>query len=276
MTQAVQPEVEEATVAGVSGVVVLSPSESRRLLAKAVVALPGVQAALKRGRILIANGSTNAYVVEELLGIKLDRAMYCSGLIFNGAMGVIRSEHRSNPYVLIDGKPVSITYNEVLKDFEAGDVFIKGANAVDSQGHVGILLGSDVSGTIGAAIGPIVARGAHLIVPVGLEKLVPDVVEASRRCGLKRLKYPSGATAGYFPVTTAEVVTEIQALALLTGVEATHVASGGVGGSEGSVVLVVEGAGEQVQRAMQLVESIKGEPPVAGPGDKFAAFGSQG
>ncbi len=38
-----------------------------------------------------------------------------------------------------------------------------------------------------------------------------------------------------------KVVTEIQALALLAGVRTTHVGSGGVAGSEGAVVLSIEG-----------------------------------
>ena len=60
-------------------------------------------------------------------------------------------------------------------------------------------------------------------------------------------------------------MTEIQALTVLTGVTATHVASGGVGGSEGCVILALEGSEDVVTRAYQLVESIKGEAPVPAP-----------
>jgi hypothetical protein len=64
-------------------------------------------------------------------------------------------------------------------------------------------------------------------------------------------------------------LTEIQALALLAGVEATHVASGGVGGSEGAVVLSIEGEESRVEKAFELVKSIKGEPPVGMPDQVF-------
>jgi hypothetical protein len=37
------------------------------------------------------------------------------------------------------------------------------------------------------------------------------------------------------PVVNATVVTEIQALRILTGVKTTHVASGSIGGCEGAV-----------------------------------------
>ena len=249
----------------VSGIVVLTPSESKRLIGKGVAALPQVQAAMKRGRIIIANGSTNAFVIEEVLGIKLDKAAYLTGNISSGKFAITRADLRQNPFLLVDGKQVQMRMSELLAQFEAGDVFIKGANAVDPQGRVGILLAGNAAGTIGSVMGTLVARGSHLIVPVGLEKLVPDVLAASTKCGQKSLKYPAGATLGLMPLVTATVITEIQALQVLTGVTATHVASGGVGGSEGSVVLVVEGTEEQVNQAFRLVEAIKGEPPVPNP-----------
>ena len=70
---------------------------------------------------------------------------------------------------------------------------------------------------------------------------------------------------GLVPVVTSLVVTEVQALEVLTGVTAIHVGSGGVGGSEGCVILALEGSEGTVNRAYQLVESVKGEPPVGTP-----------
>ncbi len=54
----------------ICALVILNPSESRRLLAKATVALPEVQNAMKNGMIIIGRGITNAYVTEELLKTK--------------------------------------------------------------------------------------------------------------------------------------------------------------------------------------------------------------
>jgi hypothetical protein len=48
----------------ICALVVLNPSESRRLLAMATVALP-VQNAMKNGMIIIGRGITNAYVTER-------------------------------------------------------------------------------------------------------------------------------------------------------------------------------------------------------------------
>jgi hypothetical protein len=67
------------------------------------------------------------------------------------------------------------------------------------------------------------------------------------------------------PLVNARIITEIEAIAILTGAKATHVASGGIGGNEGSVVLSIEGPDDQVKAAFDLVQSIKGEPPVQTP-----------
>jgi hypothetical protein len=65
------------------------------------------------------------------------------------------------------------------------------------------------------------------------------------------------------PLSGAKVVTEIDALRMLTGAESFHVASGGSSGSEGAVTLVAEGEARNVEKAIELTESIKGEPPLA-------------
>ncbi|MDP6700363.1 MAG: hypothetical protein QGH25_11990, partial [Candidatus Latescibacteria bacterium] len=54
-------------------------------------------------------------------------------------------------------------------------------------------------------------------------------------------------------------------LEILTGVTAVHIASGGVAGSEGAVMLALEGDKETVTEAFELCESVKGEPPIADP-----------
>jgi 6-phosphogluconate dehydrogenase (decarboxylating) len=48
--------------------------------------------------------------------------------------------------------------------------------------------------------------------------------------------------------------------------EALQIGSGGVGGAEGAVWLMVKGTSETVSRASALIEQIQGEPPFAAPG----------
>lgn len=192
----------------------------------------------------------------------MSKYRYAAGYIGEGKLAATPPELRMEPYVLVDGRLVDVPAKEMIQEFEADDVFIKSANAVDAEGHAGVLMANEKGGTIAMAQGPVIARGCHLIVPVGLEKMVPSVIEASRKGGILRLKYAMGLKVGLMPVVNATVVTEIQALHILAGVEATHVASGGIGGCEGVVALVVEGTDEAVRRAFEVVEGIKGERAV--------------
>ena len=246
----------------VTGVIVLNPPESKRLIAKAVVQLPHVKKAFAEGWVIVANGTTTAYIAEELLGRPVDKFTYAAGYIGHGKLSATPPEIRQTPFIFHKGELVNVEAKVAIRSFGADDVFIKGANAVDPQGHVGILMSNDLGGTIGMALGTIMARGAHLIVPVGLEKLVPSVPEAVKKCGIYRLKYATGDKVGIMAVHGAEVVTEIEALKILADVEATMIAAGGLGESQGAVVLLVEGPEEKVRKAFEIVEGIKGEPPV--------------
>jgi hypothetical protein len=126
-------------------------------------------------------------------------------------------------------------------------------------------------GTIGMAWPIVTPRGSHLIIPVGLEKMVPSVMEAAKHTGIYHFKYSTGLPAKLVPVPLGKVVTEIQAFAILAGVRAYHIGSGGVGGSEGSVHLALEGDEGNVEKAFDLVKSIKGEPPVSLPDTFFVS-----
>jgi len=225
-----------------------------------------VKEALRKGRVIVATGSTNAFVAEEILGHEIDKVRFITGQTGHVTKKGSPDPNRLFPFVFIDGQVVDVDPFKLVPDaFEAGDVFIKGANAVDHERNAGVLMANSMGGTIGTSIGVLLARGSHLIVPVGLEKMVPSVVEASRHCGMNRFKYHIGSPAGFMPLVSAKVITEIEALAILTGVKAFHVGSGGIGGGEGTVVLAVEGTDEQVRAAFELVQSIKGEPPVQAP-----------
>lgn len=241
---------------------VLLPSESKRLIARAVVKMPPVRQAFEEGWIVIGRGTTNAYVVEELLGEPLEKERHVAGYIGGGELAVLEKEARIKPVVLREGRRMEMAPLDALEEFSSGDVFIKGANAVDAEGNAGILMASRVGGTIGQAIGIVLARGAHFIIPVGLEKLIPSVIEASLMGGQEEFSYAAGLPCALMPIVNGTVVTEIDALRIMADVEAVHFASGGVFGSEGAVVLAITGESSLVSEAVRLVESVKGEPPL--------------
>lgn len=248
---------------------VFTATESKRLIGKAVARMKEVKTAFKQANIMIGHGSTNVYVLEEILGkenlLKLmNPSVFLSGIVVRGTLcSTLGSE--KPPIVLIKKGmviPPPPTMSEMLREFKADSVVIKGASAIDPEGNAGVLVSHPEGGTIGWSIGTILARGIQLISPVGLEKLVPSVKQSVSLCGQETFDYVQGKRVGMIPLSNAKVVTEIEALKILTGVDAYHVASGGVNGSEGSVTLVAEGSKEAVHRTIKLVESSKGETPL--------------
>ncbi len=240
---------------------VFTPPESKRFIAKAVARLPEVRKASEEGEIAIGHGATNVCVAEEIFGECPDRDRYLSGAIINRILCVTQAEEK--PPLLVWKKGVRVapgpTMEDTLKDFGAGSVFIKGANAVDPDRNVGVFVANPAGGTIGWSYGILSARGCHLIVPVGLEKLVPSVRDAARSCGQDTFYYCQGIRVGMIPIMNATVITELEAFRILFDLEAVHIGGGGVQGSQGSVVLVAEGDKEKLDRAITLIESIKGE-----------------
>ncbi|MBT9176177.1 MAG: hypothetical protein DDT20_00483 [Firmicutes bacterium] len=241
---------------------VLTPAASKRLIAKAVVSMPEVQRARKQGRLIVAGGITNAYIAEELTGEQVDKARYTAGLVTESKWSLTPPETRLKPLAFEAGQISQRTWPEVLQDFTVLDVFVKGGNALDPEGNVGVLVGGKNGGTIGAAYGHLVALGAHLILPVGLEKLIPSVAEAARALGQLPLDAPYGMPCGLFPVAYGTVVTEVEALRLLYGLKAVHVHSGGVGGSEGAVGLVAHGDEGACHRLRDDLGALLKEKPV--------------
>lgn len=239
--------------------VVLTVAESKRLIAKGVAALPQVQKAMKEGMVVVATGTTNAYVLEELWGKKFDKRRYRSGMTTPKPPEKLDEpqEERIPDVVFKNGEVAEELdrYNAV-EHMGKGDIYLKGANALDYvKGMAGVLIGSSTGGTVGAVIGNIIGKKISLFIPVGLEKLVyEDIDELHWLASQEDSEGPS-----LWPIT-GTIITEIEALGILTGVDAYLYAAGGVAGAEGAVRLLLDGTDEQVEAALKLVGSIKGEP----------------
>lgn len=243
----------------------LTSAESKRLIAKGVAALPSVKKAMQDHRILLLGGTTNAFVAEELLDMRFERkSVYTIGMVTNATTDNSVEEGRVHPFVLTKGvpEPKEAHWKSFLTELAPGDLFIKGANALDHTGLVGILASDGMGGSIGAAYGAIMQRKVEMICPVGLEKLIPSVQDAVSFLAGQTIDTVLGKKIGLIPVLGTTVVTELTALETLFGVKAVCVAAGGVNGSEGAVVLVAEGTEQQIQDVLALVHSIKGEPQV--------------
>jgi len=241
----------------------LTPSESKRLIGKGVAKLPEIQKAKKNGYLLVGRGSTNAYILEELLGVKIKKEGYVAGQVIKGVLCVLGQEDRTRPVTFHKGKALPVEPGAVLDKLSPGDILLKGANALDPDGNVGVLMASPVGGTMGQFYMAMKARGLEVIYPVGLEKMIPSVEVAAQYAGTMALGRTIGARAGMACVADGRVFTELDAVENLFDIDAVHFASGGWGGSEGCVILAVEGPDAKVNKCLAFIEQkIKGEPPL--------------
>ena len=159
---------------------ILTVAESKRLIGKAVAQMPIVKNALANGMVIVIKGTTNAYVAEEITGKKADHAAFVTGRIEpeKGAKYLPKAKP-VNHLILEKGKVVDISLEEAAKKLKAGDVVMKGANALDYKNKIAAVnILHPAGGTTGITMPFIVARKAYLVIPVGLEKLVAgDIVD---------------------------------------------------------------------------------------------------
>lgn len=239
--------------------VTVTPAMGKRLIGKGMVAHPAIQAVLGQGTLVIIAGSTNGYVAEEVLrslgqGEGFNRVGFRRGLTvapgtkapaidFPGDVVIRRGEWLKGTSIY-----------DIVDELGPGDVVLKGANAFDARRQPAVQIGSDVGGTALAAVSSVIGRRVRLIVPVGLEKRVfGDVHELALACNA-----PGGTGPRLYPLP-GSIFTELDAIRLLTGAEATMIAAGGVYGAEGAAWLAVHGTEQELDDTAALIDSLAGE-----------------
>lgn len=245
--------------------ITLLPRESKKLIAVGVTAIDWVRDKMKKGRVFVARGTTNACVLEEMMAIAdFEKSRYVAGQILpeGDRLTSVPSDKRLPEILFTDGKPNEITVYKAVEVMEKDDIIIKGANALDPDGIAGVLIAHPQGGTCGAFWGPLKARGLKLLIPIGLEKLVThSVIYTSMDAGIDQIDFADGYQTGFFPLF-GEIFTEIEALETLFDLdEVIHVASGGVGGAEGAVTLMLLGEKDIVKQAFDFCQKLKTVKP---------------
>ncbi|MFQ5712096.1 MAG: hypothetical protein ACE5GD_10020 [Candidatus Geothermarchaeales archaeon] len=249
----------------------LTPSESKRLIARAVLGMDVVKRALEEGVVVIHPSTTTLYIMEEIVGER-PKGKFVSGVIVPTGTCISAESHRHiksegvlstvgkfRPWVIERGEVKrDVRLRDALGKMGRNDVYIKAGNAIDPGGNVGVFIGHPLGGTIGQAYASCKARGWNLIIPIGLEKLIPVSVRmATREAGIEKMDYSMGMPVGLLPIDGI-VVTEVEAIRILTGSEATPIGAGGVNGAEGSITLVIRGEADRVMEAIRVINEVKG------------------
>ena len=253
--------------------VVLTTAESKKLIAKAVAKLDVVRQAAMDGMVVIHPSSSTYFIFEELVGVKPKTNYWVCGVVTPRGMCVEMAmafgDHSPRTVKFDPGKLRGLwaikkgkvltekTLSELMEQITPADVFIKGANALDTQGGVGVLIGE--SAGLGMVLSTWRKKKFTLVYPVGLEKLIPvPVRQAAVEAKQARYEYGMGLPAGLFPYPDGKTITEIDAVKTLSGAVAVPIASGGLGGAEGATTLIIKGTDEQVRNAIGFIEQSKG------------------
>ena len=235
----------------------LTVSESKRLITKAVISLPEVKEALKNGKIILKGGTTVSAICEEMIGMPLR----ISGRITGRGTVTAKDSSKDHAHsVLIEkGAPKNIddTIGEVAQGLGRGDVVIISGNAIDVNGNVAMMAGAPGGGNPGSAIPGIFAQGARVIIPIGLEKLIPGSIQEAVKTAGRDMDLSYGMAVGLIPLI-GKVVTEKDAAEILCDVRCTVIGRGGIDGAEGSTVMAVQGEEAEVKKLLTIVDDIRG------------------
>jgi len=258
---------------------VFTPTESKYLISKAIADSEKIRNALKTGIIAMHPCTTGYSLFNTITGRKNKGNVWVTGMIVkkglcieaNTKVGKVDSKAGTglgksladpglypHTMVLYKGEEVvGWTIYDLMKKMGPGDVYVKGVNAIDINHHVGVCIGSLAEGTIGKIIKARQEKGFEILCPVGYEKLIPVTIEEASSFVARPKEYAMGQRIGIRPVN-GTVITEVNALYMLAGVKAVPICAGGVHGGEGSICIAVEGTDEQVQKAIEVSESVKG------------------
>jgi hypothetical protein len=254
--------------------IVLTPAESKKLIAKAVAGLEAVQQAVKNGIVALHPSSSTYFIVEEITGSKPKTNYWVCGVVTPRGMcvemamvlgsGLTPRGDKADPgdlqgtWVIEKGQlGGEEKLSSLLYRMTASDIYVKGVNALDSEGNVGILFG--LEGSMGYIQAARKKRNFTIIYPAGLEKLIPiPVKQAAKEAKFTRYESGMGMPVGLFPCPSGVTVNEVRAIEILSGASAIPVASGGLGGAEGATTLVLKGKADEVKKALDFVEQSKG------------------
>ncbi len=246
---------------------VFTTSESKKLIAKAVLQLSAVQYALKQGLVVIHPSSTTTFLYEAITGnMPTDAWVY--GLNAPGgfrrskaAVNMIKAEKTNRKIWVFDRGILreSCSLDEVLMEMTENDIFIKGCNALDSEGYTAVVTSSpQIGGTFGKVLKKQKEKNFTIVIPVGLEKLIPgSISQVMEFLAGRKADVGMGLACGMIPAEGMKI-DERDALKILCGVDAVPAAAGGLGGAEGAIVLYCDEDEDKTNGLLSLVETIKG------------------
>jgi len=238
----------------------LTPAGGKRLIALGLKQNAELLEALQSHTVAIVAGTTNGYIARELLSLVGEEG-FTGSHFFRGIVSgrPVPSDlpPMEGDVIIENGKWIrGKTIQEAAPAMKAGDIILKGANAVDLKtAEAAVLIGHPEGGTLASIWQASVGRRVRIIVPVGVEKRVDGPI--SELCALCNAPEAAGVRLAAAP---GKAYTEMDAVRELSGAEVRLIAAGGVCGYEGIAWFQCTGTEEQLEKARQYIQMVKDTP----------------
>lgn len=236
--------------------VTLTVEEGKELISLGILKHPKLMNSIENGKILFKGGTTVSKITEKLLNVSLR----ISGRITSrGTVAGDKTLDSPHSILLQDNKwrKIDDTISDEVHGFAKNDLIICGANAFDYKGRAALMAGSPGGGNVGKSLSSWYSEGASVLIPVGIEKMVPgdldEIITKSSRTG-KSISW--GMAVGLIPLH-GELFTEVEALQTLADVECFVIGAGGLGEAQGSITIDILGAKEEIEKLIPILIEIK-------------------
>lgn len=237
--------------------VTLTVEEGKEIIALGVLKHPLLLNSFKNGKIIFKGGTTVSKITEKLIGVSLR----ISGRITTrGTVSCLTTLNSPHSILLEDGnwKNIDETIVKEVQGFNNNDIIICGANAFDYKGRAALMAGSPGGGNVGQSMSSWYSEGASVLIPVGIEKMIPgdldEIINKSSRTG-KSLSW--GMSVGLIPIY-GEIFTEVEAFRKLANVECFVIGSGGLAEAQGSTTFEIWGSKIELDKIIEILKATKG------------------
>lgn len=239
----------------------LTPAAGKQLIALAICENPLILDALRNHTLVIVAGTTNVYIARTLLAL-IGETEFTGKHFFRG---IVSGKPIPQDLPAFDGDIViekgrfirGKTIQEVAPELNAGDIILKGANAVDLKtGEAAVLIGHPEGGTLASILQASIGRRVRVISPAGVEKRVDGPIH--QLCKLCNDPDASGVRLAPSP---GAAYTELDAIRELTGAEPHLIAAGGICGYEGCAWFQCSGTEAQLEKLAAIIQQVKDTPP---------------
>jgi len=237
--------------------VTLTVEEGKEIISLGMLKHPLLISAMENNRILFKGGTTVSKITEKLAGIPLK---ICGRITQRGTVAGKHNVDGAHSIIYYKGewKNVDETIEDDILKFTENDLIVCGANSFDNYGNAAIMTGGPGGDIVGRAMSAWYTEGAKVIIPVGIEKMVPgNLRQIIGKTGRKIKSLSWGMAVGLLPVM-GEIFTEIDAIKMLAAVDCFAIGAGGLKEAQGSTTLdIIAPSDDEYEKIVGILKDIK-------------------